>query len=371
MTNDTATVRPHFEGMLDLDEPPPEAREADRDVPPPPQWSSDEPLFIDVEGRVHIRGGKYFVSRVVGRVGGETGEAMIAALVDRFQELEDRFKVLQSEVRGSRNLVRSLKAARSYAHWVEDAKAIGDFENLLDRAYAIIERLESKIGSSRSVKHSLVERAEELADSTSWKATGEIMHELMDEWKTAGSSGSAEDDELWERFNGARRQFFERRKEHHAELMRTRSAGRRAKEALISQTTELASSTDWDNTFDAMQDLMEEWKKAGSAGHREDEALWQQFRAARDPFFEARKAHFAAQRRERAPVRRDRGGPPRGGRDRGGPPREHRDAGPRQRSSGPLRSSLADILGPMKDLFQGDGKEKKSGKGSGGKKGRG
>ncbi len=246
MTDDTASVRPHFEGMLDLDEPLPDARDSDRDVPPPEYWNEDEPLIIDVEGRIHVRGGRYFSSRVVGRVRGETAEASMAALVDRFQELEDRFKVLEREVRGSHNLVRSLKAARSYAHWVEDADAIGDFENLLDRAYAIIDRLEKKIGSSRSIKHDLVDRAEELADSTSWKATGEIMHELMDEWKKAGTAGSAEDDALWERFNGARKQFFERRKEHHAELRRVRSAGRKAKEDLIARATELATSTDWD-----------------------------------------------------------------------------------------------------------------------------
>lgn len=373
MSEDTASVRTHHEGMLDLDEPLPEARERERNVPPPPDWGPDEPLIIDVEGRIHVRGGRYFSSRVVGRVRGETAEATMAALADRFKELEDRFKVLELEVRGSRNLVRSLKAARSFAHWVEDADAIGDFEALLDRAYGVIDTLERKIGSRLSTKHELVERAEELADSTSWKATGEAMNRLMDEWKRAGSAGSTEDDALWERFNGARRQFFERRKEHGAELRRAHGEGRKAKEALIARAAELAASTDWDVTFDAMQGLMDEWKQAGSAGHREDEVLWQQFRAAREPFFDARKAHFDAQRRERTQAPRDRGRPPRGRRDRGGPPpRQQRDAGPRQRSGGPLRASLADILGPMKDLFQEDEKstapprspgEKKGGKG--------
>ena len=37
---------------------------------------------------------------------------------------------------------------------------------------------------------------------------------------------------------------------------------------------------------------MEQWKKAGFAGKRDDEALWQRFRGAQEKFFSARKQTF-------------------------------------------------------------------------------
>ena len=62
-----------------------------------------------------------------------------------------------------------------------------EVESLLERAAAETEALEKKIDASRSSKRELVQRAEELAESTSWKATADEMEELMNRWKRAGS----------------------------------------------------------------------------------------------------------------------------------------------------------------------------------------
>lgn len=348
-------VTPLIAGMLDLDEPELPAENLYHDVSPPPDWGEDDLLIIDVGGHIHVRGGRFFESRVVGRVRGEEGEASIGALVARFEELEERLKFLEREIKGSRNLVRSLKSMRSYVHWVEGADAIGDFAGLLERAYSIVDRLEKKVESSRSKKRLLVDQAESLMDSTAWKATGETMEQLMEAWKKAGSAGGEEDDALWERFRAARSSFFDRRSENFAELKRSRAADRKVKEGLIARAEALSQSTDWDETSDAMQELLDEWKLAGSAGRKFDEELWQQFRAARDPFYERRKAFFAQQRRENSKrSREERGRRQDGGRrpERG---RFHGDGRPpggsRSRSGGTLHASLAEILGPMSDLL--------------------
>ena len=356
---------PPFEGMLDLDEPETPAEDPYADVPPPPDWSPDDPVIIDVAGHIHVRGGRFFESRVVGRVRGDEGEATIGALVARFEEIQERLRVLEREVKGSRNLVRSLKTMRSYVHWVEGANAIGDFAGLLERAHGIVNRLDDKIDASRRTKQRLVAEAEELASSTAWKSTGEVMERLMDDWKKAGSAGGAEDDALWERFRAARKDFFERRSENFAERKKQWAKDRKLKEELIARAEALSDSTDWDATSDEMQQLFEQWKSIGSAGRKVDDELWNRFRAARDPFFERRKAHFAEQRRRRGPregrgpnerrrqgSRHDQGG---GGR----PGRTPRRSGPaRGGSSGTLHASLAEILGPMSDLLKAKEKDK-------------
>lgn len=352
MTKETQAVTPPFDGILDLDEPDIEALKNESEAYPAPDWSGDEILQIDVKGNIHVRGGRFFSSRVVGKVGGEDGEAVIGMLVDRFQELEKRWLLLKKEVAGSHNMVRHLKSLRSYIHWVEGAEAIGDFESLLTQAYEELERIENELSTSRATKETLIAEAEGLAESTSWRSTAETMAQLMERWKHLGAGGSDEDEVLWNRFKAARSVFFDRRSEHAADLKQSRRAGEQGKLDLIEKAEALAGSTEWDATFDAMQVLMEQWKAVPSAGRRQDEELWQRFRAAREPFFEARKAYFADQRRQhdRRPKERgrshQRSGPPQG-RAASGHGAGRRPSG----SGGSLHASLAELVGPLKDLF--------------------
>ncbi len=236
-------------------------------------------------------------------------------LLLRFQEVEDRYTALGKELRRSKNQARNLKSLQSFVHWVEGAEAIGDYDSLLGRAHAEIDRIEGLLAEGQADKIELVERAEALAESNKWRLAGEAMDELMEEWKRAGTAGREQDEALWQRFKEARRTFFNRRNAHFAELKQSRTAAREAKEALIVRAGELAPSTDYDGTFTAMQDLLEEWKRAGSAGRDIDEQLWERFYAVRDPFFERRKAHLAEQRRRQGGGARGSGG---GRRDTGG-----------------------------------------------------
>ena len=56
----------------------------------------------------------------------------------------------------------------------------------------------------------------------------------------------------------------------------------------------LSCSTDWVGTSAKYRGLMEEWKKAGRASRKEDDALWARFRAAQQVFYDARRAKDAA-----------------------------------------------------------------------------
>ncbi len=316
--------------------------------------------YIDDEGAIHVRAGRYNEDRIVAQVPPSQRADTIASLLLRFQELEDRYAALRKELRRSRNLVRNLKSLQSFVHWVADAEAIGDYDSLLGRVHGEIERIEKRMAAGQSAKAELVERAEALAETTSWKSAGEAFDELMQEWKLAGSAGRDEDEALWQRFKGARRTFFNRRNAHFAELKRSRGEAREVKERLIARAEELAPSTDYEGTFDQMQALMEEWKQAGSAGRDLEDRLWERFRAAREPFFERRREHLAGQRHaaggrpgDSGPPRehgrkRDRGAPGGGrGRGPGGPPPRR----PRGGDPGVLRSSLADLVGPLRDMF--------------------
>ncbi len=60
-------------------------------------------------------------------------------------------------------------------------------------------------------KSALVSRAEQIMNSTDWRATTDELNELMTEWKKIGYINRAQGDELWSRFIGARKHFFDRK----------------------------------------------------------------------------------------------------------------------------------------------------------------
>jgi len=71
-------------------------------------------------------------------------------------------------------------------------------------------------------KTELCVKAEELRDTTDWRATTEAYKALQAEWKTIGGVPRAKGEELWTRFRAACDHFFARRSEHLEERERQR-----------------------------------------------------------------------------------------------------------------------------------------------------
>ena len=143
---------------------------------------------------------------------------------------------------------------------------------------------------SAEEKQALLEQAKQLQDSKEWRSTSDKMKNLMTKWKEAGYAG-AENESLWNEFIAAQNTFFERQKEHYAELRDQQGKCRSEKERIISQAKEASEgSTDWKGTHTKLEELLKQWKKAGSAGRNEDERLWGEFQAVRNAFYERRSA---------------------------------------------------------------------------------
>src|SRR6202012_243573 len=143
-------------------------------------------------------------------------------------------------------------------------------------------------------KEALTVEAEELANTaTQWKAAGDRLRAILDEWKTISGLDRKTDDALWKRYSAARETFNRRRGSHFAELDRDRAGAREAKEKLCEKAKALVDSTDWGPTGAEFRKLLADWKAAGRAARDVDDALWRRFKAAQDPFFKGRNAATA------------------------------------------------------------------------------
>ena len=196
----------------------------------------------------------------------------------------------------SRNRLRLGISIRS------EAKVDDSAGKVAERKETLAAEREAAKAEALSKRTKIVERAEAIAAtdpaSMQWRQQGDRLRSLLDEWKHAQRTGARIDkpteDGLWKRFSAARSTFDRGRRQFFAELDRKHAEAKAIKEKLIERAEALQNSTDWGPTSGAYRQLMDEWKAAGRASRKDDDALWARFRAAQDVFFGARQGHNEA-----------------------------------------------------------------------------
>lgn len=259
---------------------------------------------VDPDGTVWLITGSG--ERIIGSWQAGDTEAAFAHFGLRFDDLQTEVALMESRLKSGTGDARKIKAAAAaLAESLPEAHVLGDVDALAARLTAIVEHADSAAAADKAKreefraaqtarKEALAVEAEELATtSTQWKAAGDRLREILEEWRTISGLDRKIDDALWKRYSAARETFNRRRGSHFAELDRDRAGARQAKEALCERAEELADSTDWGPTGAAFRDLLAEWKTAGRAAKDVDDALWQRFKAAQDTFFSARNAASA------------------------------------------------------------------------------
>ncbi|MCQ4044215.1 DUF349 domain-containing protein [Streptantibioticus rubrisoli] len=92
-----------------------------------------------------------------------------------------------------------------------------------------------------------------------------------------------------------------RREERKAAKAKAADEARTAKENLVAEAEQLATSEQWRNAGERLRALVDTWKSLPRLDRKTDDELWHRFSHARSVFSKRRKAHFAsldAQREE-------------------------------------------------------------------------
>lgn len=287
-------------------------------VPEPAEPSLDPVAVAEATkfGRVAADGTVSVVEsageRVVGQYPGVPEDEALTLYIRRYLDLKAQVSLFETrlETLSARDLDSGLS---SLDEALKEPAAVGDLDALRSRVTELRTRVEARkaeLAAEREAARAealkkrtkIVERAEAIAATDpatmQWRQQGDRLRSLLDEWKNSQRSGARIDkpteDALWKRFSAARSTFDRGRRQFFAELDRQHEQAKSAKEKLITRAEELQNSTDWGATSAAYRQLMDEWKAAGRASRKEDDALWARFRAAQDVFFNARQAQNEA-----------------------------------------------------------------------------
>jgi uncharacterized protein DUF349 len=264
---------------------------------------------VDADGTVYVRTADG--ERVIGSWAAGSPEEALAFFRRKFQSLETEVGLIEQRISATEIAPAQAQATvQRLLHSLEEASALGDLNALRVRLEALTTAVDARREEvkaareqarheAREIKERIVAEAEHIAaEATHWKASGERMAELLEEWKAAPHAERAVEAALWKRLSAARNSFTKRRKAYFASLESERETVRIRKEKLVEEAEALADSTDWGPTTSAYRDLMRQWKDAGRAGRDAEAELWKRFRDAQDKFFAARTEVFAAKETE-------------------------------------------------------------------------
>jgi Domain of Unknown Function (DUF349) len=260
---------------------------------------------IDDEGTVYVKTASG--ERVVGSWQAGTPEEGLAHFARRFADIVTEVDLIEARLgSGAADPAHTITSLKRIRTTLDEAHVVGDIDGLCGRLDKLTVVAEEKAVESRAArdaarieavarKTALVEEAEQIAaESSQWKAAGDRMREILDEWKTIKGVDKRTDGELWKRYAAARDGFTRRRGTHFASLDAQRKQATGRKDELVAEAESLKDSTDWAATATRLKELMTEWKAAPRAAKDVEQRLWERFRAAQDAFFAHRSEVFSA-----------------------------------------------------------------------------
>lgn len=270
---------------------------------------------VDAAGTVAVRDGDDW--RVVGQFPDATPEEALAYFERKFADLEGQVRLLEQRIRGGANARDVAKAASHLHRGVQEASAVGDIPSLLARLDTLRGELgqleaeqqaasKAELEGAIAERTAVVEKIEALAagnlGNVQWKQMMQQVDVLFADWQRLQKDGprlpKGQADALWKRFRDARSTLEAARRAFFAELDASHKDVRARKQALVEQAQALAPKGV--DGIPAYRSLLDQWKAAGRAGRKVDDALWAQFKEAGDVLFAAKAEQAAVDNEEYA-----------------------------------------------------------------------
>ena len=146
-------------------------------------------------------------------------------------------------------------------------------------------------------KEQLCEQAEKLAENEDIVVAFRELQALHEQWKEYGPVAKEFREQIWERFKAATAVINKKYQSHFEEIKAKQAENLAAKTALCEKVEEIASRevsdlTQWNEFSKEIEDVQNEWKTLGFASKKENQKVYDRFRAACDKFFERKREYY-------------------------------------------------------------------------------
>lgn len=188
---------------------------------------------------------------------------------------------------------------------------VQNFRNLNDTYQFYVEQFYDKVQINRDLrdldfkknleaKEEFCQEAEKLSESENVIDAFKELQKLHEQWKEFGPVAKEFREQIWDRFKAATavinkkyQAYFEDQKAKQADNLAAKSALCEKVEA-IADKEDIKSSNEWNALSKEIENIQKEWKTIGFASKKENQKIYDRFRAACDKFF-GKKRDFYVQ----------------------------------------------------------------------------
>jgi hypothetical protein len=267
--------------------------------------STSKNTFGRVDAENHVFVTVAGVERQVGQYPGVPAEDALAYFVRKFADLEAQVRILEQRVANKVDASGLKKVAAKLTEDLVEPAAVGDIADLRRRvsnldskiAALVSEKQEASKGEATEAlakREAIAVKAEAIANQdaakTQWKNSGVEMTKLFEEWqalqKTGPKVAKSDADAIWRRFSAARTRFEAAKRQYFAGLDSATKAAKGKKVAIVESAEALVAQGS--DAVVAYRKLLDEWKAAGRTPGKQDDTLWNRFKAAGDAIYAAK-----------------------------------------------------------------------------------
>ena len=181
-------------------------------------------------------------------------------------------------------------------------------EQFYDLVKINIELRDLDFKKNLELKTLLCEAAEKLQQNENIVEASRMLQQLHDEWAEIGPVARELREELWERFKAASTIINKKHQAYFDELHRKEQENLEKKQAIIDRMKEIMepivngvpmSVKEWEEATAKVQELQAEWRKIGFAPKKQNQSIYDAFRAECDRFYQTKKEFFRELREQR------------------------------------------------------------------------
>lgn len=155
----------------------------------------------------------------------------------------------------------------------------------------LVARIRQGENDNLAIKRDIIARidavsAEKVASHSSWQGQIDRIEALREEFFKAGKVPQEVNEEVWTAFKDAVRSFNAVKNSFYKDIKKDQQTNLNRKLALVERANELKESEDFAATTPVMKQIQEEWKTIGHVPRKYSDAVWKDFKAACNHYFD-------------------------------------------------------------------------------------
>ena len=230
--------------------------------------------------------------------------------VENLQKKKDILDALKNLISSEETLKKTYDDFRDLQGQWKDIGMVpkAEVNNLWQNYHFLVEKFFDKVKINKELKDldlkknleqkiELCEQAEELLLENSIIRSFKELQRLHDSWKDIGPVPTDKNEDLWERFKSTTDKINQRRRDHYNQLQDQHDTNYEAKVGLCEKAEQLLAAEvnsirEWQNKTKQFNELFKVWKSIGPAAKRQNDEIWEKFKAVLDGFFNEKKEYF-------------------------------------------------------------------------------